>query len=603
MNNQSFITWSEGHLEIRGKRYLHIFEKKHFFRIFLTFLLITISASYLVVYHLNDHVDVVWQNGGVFRRDDQSNQWQKQRKDRFVSSSTLKLGAPDTVKKETDNKFSPANIIGAVLKYHDSVTAVLTEESVINRLQSTGDTISFKLEGIIYIHIPMITGSKAQSVVINGIQMESSGGTLMHYVEKDEAKISLLAGELLILPGQRSLVQIPEAQKFKSGKADLAIDQAIVFKDDYISIEKATDFAEATRRISYLPGFEKDGPYVPMGSALIKEDGYQLIRNGETYDVKERVIPVMFGDKIVNSSSVPLVIETKYGDQIRLYPLSEFKIPDSDNGKVQLPLLMTLYAESKISNNENSFLVKGRLRIKINKKFKRRVSFKSAVAMIIIKGTDFEINSGDKDTEALVVSGIVGMSDLDNRKSIDIKRGYMSSIGKDGLPSEAVVIPPDRFKELLRESFAEEKPILLSKNIDLNRLSLKKGTSLVFQWDKPIQSANIIVNSKVYPLAVDKEGNNTVLERSVLHDLVAGKYAARIEAKDQQNNWGETDISFSLLPEKSLNFLCNSDSTKFNKRETDAIKAFQKETRIKVDGIIGPETRRKIQEMLNCEAN
>jgi peptidoglycan hydrolase-like protein with peptidoglycan-binding domain len=56
-----------------------------------------------------------------------------------------------------------------------------------------------------------------------------------------------------------------------------------------------------------------------------------------------------------------------------------------------------------------------------------------------------------------------------------------------------------------------------------------------------------------------------------------------------------------VLPGKSLAFICTKPALRFTESELDAIREFQRDARIKVDGIVGPETRRKIRELLNCQ--
>lgn len=601
---ESAIGWINGRLEIKGKRYIYFFEIKHFVRIFLALVLLVAAGVYCISLVFDDRVEIVWQNGEVFQLDEQAKSLQQQQESEFSPFDTLTVESIKDKKKQPQKQTGYPENTSVVLRYSESITAILSEGATIKQEITPEGTSHFSLAGTVYLTISPVAETSTFPIIINNISLETSGGTIMHYVEEGKSKLSLIEGDLLVSPNQKNFIKVNDDQVFVAGKIKLDNQQAVVFQEDFLAINKATDFVDSVRQNSYLPGFDKKGIYQSAGSAYLAEGEYQLVRHGYTYEIRERTIPVMHGDKLINSSEDTILLTTNYGDLIRLYSQSEIRLPDPTEEEKKPPLLMTVSAQTAFSGKEKSFVIKGRVRVKVNKLKRRRVSFKSSVALVGVKGTDFEINASDSGTETLVVTGTVSLSDLDETKTVDIERGFMSSIGADGAPVTPVVIPPDRFKNLLQESFdSKEKPELLSKDLDLNRLTIKKGKSVVFQWSKSLQAANIVLPEKSYPLDVEENSDNVTLTRETVSDMVAGKYAARLEAQDVNGNWGEADIQFSILPEKSLDFFCDPNKANFNKSEIDAIKAFQKETNIKVDGIIGPETRGKIQEMLNCEMN
>ena len=602
----SVVTWTDGLLEIKTKKYIYIFEKKHLLRIFIFLMLVIWGAYFFLFASKEEFAEIVWLNGDLLQFDDHLKQWQTAEGRRFPIASPVKLLSRQEEKNnpEDKDKNKISEITGAVLRYSRSLTVTLAEGAAFKRVVGKEEEESLTLEGTQYLILSGTPESPVKPFTLNKLRLQSTGATIMHYVEDGESKIAVIDGELSILPQQYIFVRFPEGQSFTSGELKLADQQVIAWKSDYVSIEKATANVEKIRRDTYLPGFDKKGVYQPIGYATFDNGEYQLVRNGSTYLVREKTIPVMYGDRIINTSTDSITIKTESEDFLRLYTQSEIEmpVPSADRGKY--PLLVIVYGQTKPQVAESVFGVGGRVRIKINDRLKRRLSFRSSVAMIGVKGTDFEVNIDAAVAETLVVNGKVSLSDPEQRKSIEITRGFMSTIGADGLPTDPVVIPADRFRELLQESFdSEDKPVLQQNGMDLNRLSIKKDNPIRFTWDKPIAKANIVISGKTYPLTVEQDTRITLLIRETLKDLVAGKYAARLEALDFNDNWGESGIQLSILPEKSLHFLCESVKRDFTEEEIEAIKAFQRETRIKVDGIIGPQTRGKIREMLNCKAN
>jgi hypothetical protein len=300
------------------------------------------------------------------------------------------------------------------------------------------------------------------------------------------------------------------------------------------------------------------------------------------------------------------LIELDSGDKIRLYPQAEISLPDpiAEEGKELPLLLLKARAIAQEIANETAVVypVKGRVRIRVVPASQRKLSFRTVTAEIGIKGTEFEIDQSREATEALVVGGIVEMNSIDNPPAVAIGRGYMSRAEKGKPAVLPYPIPPERFKELLIDAFdKDQKPLLVAGNLVLDQLSIKPGQTIVFEWSKPIRSSNLVIDGISYSLKQTDHPNRAALDRSLLQGVSAGKYTVRIEALDLNQIWGEADGQLSVLPGKSLAFICTKPALRFTESELDAIREFQRDARIKVDGIVGPETRRKIRELLNCQ--
>ncbi|MBU2509984.1 FecR domain-containing protein [bacterium] len=605
----STISWKNARLEIRGKHNIYFFERKHILRIILTFVLLIVAGCYLKAVFFKDSAKIIWQQGDILLLNEQSNEWHVLTESRFSSEATLKMegqtGKVSTPEETSHLEVESEHLSGkkAVLRYDASVTAILTEGSIIKRTISPEKLFNFDLQGLVYLTWQPTSDNQVYRISINGLLLETSGSTLIHFIEGGESKLSLIEGNLWVLPGQQKFVKVSDHLKIISGKVAIGSLHAIVYNENMFSVEKRSEETDLIRRSSFLPGFDGEGNYRQVATAHLSSGEYHLIRNGKTYLVSEFIIPIMKGDKIINSSNNPLLIKFESGDLMRLYPESEISVPESDFEQGKPPLLMVVHGDVTKNQQKESFIVNGRIRIKIDKKnLTRRIVFRTSIAMITVKGTDFEINATDARVETLVATGTVCYSDLNEKKIVEINRGYMSYIDNDGLPVNPVIIPPERFKSLLEDSFGKEnKPILISKNQDLKRLSIKKGEILKFEWSKPIQESNIVLSESSYPLIKTEDPRIVMLTRKMLNGVVAGKYSVRLEAKDINEIWGEVEAQLSVLPEQSLSFLCDPKKAIFDQKETEAIKAFQQETNIRVDGIVGPETRSKIQEMLNCQ--
>lgn len=604
--------WKEGGLQLATRKYLYFFYRIHLIRM-ISVILAVLGAIWLARYLTQrEYVTVVWRTGELFVYHQASDQW--------IATSDSELDRPARL-RAGDQPVRPLQTITedtmleslktltqqrSVIRFNPYETVILTNGSGVERKAVGSTQVEYTLTGVAYLTVNPAESGEEITYSVNGIHLGVKGCTIMYQDLILPAEITALAGECWITPEQKKFLHLDDGLPFTGEKAPLTDESVLVITDDLIYLEEQLEDREELRRSTFLPGFDLQGHYQAVGEARTSSGEYQLIRDGKTYQVREFQIPVMAGDRIVNTSFVPVLIELDSGDKIRLYPQAEISLPDpiAEEGKELPLLLLKARAIAQEIANETAVVypVKGRVRIRVVPASQRKLSFRTVTAEIGIKGTEFEIDQSREATEALVVGGIVEMNSIDNPPAVAIGRGYMSRAEKGKPAVLPYPIPPERFKELLIDAFdKDQKPLLVAGNLVLDQLSIKPGQTIVFEWSKPIRSSNLVIDGISYSLKQTDHPNRAALDRSLLQGVSAGKYTVRIEALDLNQIWGEADGQLSVLPGKSLAFICTKPALRFTESELDAIREFQRDARIKVDGIVGPETRRKIRELLNCQ--
>jgi hypothetical protein len=79
-----------------------------------------------------------------------------------------------------------------------------------------------------------------------------------------------------------------------------------------------------------------------------------------------------------------------------------------------------------------SFKVKGKIRAQIRKTKGRRIRFRTANAVVGVKGTDFVVEFKNKETTVATVEGLVNMKSALTQNSTDIPAGRMCSVSAIG---------------------------------------------------------------------------------------------------------------------------------------------------------------------------
>ncbi len=211
-------------------------------------------------------------------------------------------------------------------------------------------------------------------------------------------------------------------------------DRLILEKGGY-RIEKKVDLKKYQILISStIPGFEMPGPYRSAGKGEFKGDFIQIKRFGKSSQIKYSPTLLMEGDEITTSDDQTAVLYLTQKDVVRLSQKSSFSINAYKFDKQSLTSILSF---------------SGKIRARIAKRKKRsNIRFKTATAVIGIKGTVFESTASADLTAVETVQGTVGVADPDGQGEVDVKAGEMTSVASGAQPTKPAPIPADRWQQL-----------------------------------------------------------------------------------------------------------------------------------------------------------
>ena len=180
---------------------------------------------------------------------------------------------------------------------------------------------------------------------------------------------------------------------------------------------------------------------IPGNFFLIEGTGI-LYRDNKPRPIPKTKIIIKDKDLIQTKKNGKIKILLFGGDEIFLAPNSEIKFEE----KVKLVGLA-----KKINR---SFNLTGRLLAKVKKNLSRETNIRTVNAIVGVKGTDFIVEYVNENTRVGTIEGTVTMTSVENKKSIDIDSGKMSSVDSDG-----TVLPITAFSgEMMRDfEFAGER--------------------------------------------------------------------------------------------------------------------------------------------------
>ena len=145
-----------------------------------------------------------------------------------------------------------------------------------------------------------------------------------------------------------------------------------------------------------------------------------LERNGEKIVLSKNKIDLLKNDVITTSDNSKIEIILFGGDKIYITQNSEIKYSEIVEPK----------GLAKILNR--SIQLKGRLLSKVQKNPTRKFTVRTVNAIIAVKGTEYVVEYLKETTRVGTINGVVSMSSIQNKKSIDVSSGKMSSVTSDG---------------------------------------------------------------------------------------------------------------------------------------------------------------------------
>lgn len=486
-------------------------------------------------------VQVVWQQGALFYSSD-SQKWDLVDGDHYPDNTFFYVG--NLEKKEDDA--SPY----AVLQYGKHYTVVANAGAKVSYQKRPDGKVGFSVKGTAFFYIaskdqePLEFFLNERRVVTQAAELQS-----VYYKngqDDSQEKIQVASGELSISPGSPPQDQEPFRKE----------NMLFLSKNEYLSIQgevlKIGTFNPQTDPIyasNYVPGFEAVDKLRPIGVITPYKNRFTLIRNRKNYSHIQRAIPFSIGDQITTGDNSNAMVSFFTGDRIKLYASSVFR--DEALSEPQWSI-QTIYKQlkgiylastlpitpenriilgskvkSKGDKRHLTFNFSGTVRAGINPKIKkRRVRFKTAGAMVSVRGTEFKVRSDGEHLQAMTLNGIVALKSISHSKVVEVRDLEFSQIQKNKAPHRVRELTTKEIQELLNDVFLDEN------------------------------------NNPIYITRSELETYQTEL----MQKIFCGAYNADLENKD--------------------------DAT---------IRAFQKKMKIRVDGIVGPETRGKLKEILQCD--
>ena len=146
------------------------------------------------------------------------------------------------------------------------------------------------------------------------------------------------------------------------------------------------------------------------------------------------------------------LIQTKKNGKIKILFFGGDEIFLAPNSKIKFEEKVKIVGLAKKINR--SLNLTGRLLAKVKRNLSRETNIRTVNATVGVKGTDFIVEYVNDNTRVGTIEGTVTMTSVENKESIDIDSGKMSSVDSDG-----TVLPITAFSgEMMRDfEFAGER--------------------------------------------------------------------------------------------------------------------------------------------------
>jgi outer membrane protein OmpA-like peptidoglycan-associated protein/CheY-like chemotaxis protein len=552
------LKWQNNRLELRAFKTTRFFYKIHLLRIALVLVLTASGLALLIDRMTEKDLTLIWANGDVFIRQDGETGWQKAAVKEFKSTTGVSIDGLDSSQPETSDHTESEIWQGrfteteAVLRYSPSELVILAKGGKIQR-STSGETTRYQLSGAVHILLNPRNDDSAYRLSINGIHCSTRTAHLFFQDLTDRPELTAVQGTLVLQPLQELFLVVNEGIQPKDGLVHLDTSHSLLFHNDLVALEPRTEKPVRWFDETYLPGFTVGDEFEQLGYAILESGSYTLRRHSTSYPVLVRRIPIMVRDSLETNAEGKVMLVLFNGDRFRLYENSEVGIIDyevPDEFPI-LPLMIGVNAQELQGLTRSSLTLKGRLRATINPEVKRRdFRLRSANAVIGVKGTDFETLDSAEKTEVLTVSGSVTFSDRDERQSVTVTQGMMSSLGSEQAPQEPVKIPKDRLSQLLIETLDTEGELQLSllNTISTERIVLNPGARISLFWNAALKHASVSMANKDYQTILKPGSPEMIIEYAMFAGAKTGTHSAIIRVTDDKGRTKSLDTTLELKP-------------------------------------------------------
>ena len=391
----------------------------------------------------------------------------------------------------------------SVLQLEGQMTIALSNGSIF-QLNTDDDSLqNLKLEGIAHIFLVSENEDQPVAIRINGTLIQSPKSYLYLNGSSQSFNLVVISGEVT-LPGilTEQSKQTPDTDLdnqilLTNGAGFTKHDGEIIEQNDF-------SFNRKLFELSTIRAYNSLGNYQKVGRLTFDQDRISIIRFQKSMDIYRSPIPLFNGDKIITGENQTADLNFSSKDNIKVSGSSEFVV-DEYQKKV----------------DKISFAFKGKIRAKIKKRLKKgMIHFKTATALIGVKGTDFEAIASEGSSEVATLEGLVGVSDPSGAGEVDVAEGMMTTIAAGELPKEPVPIPPKRLKLLKLAGLVAGVALTDLKNISLE----SEGA-----YTKPILNFQTVPVDALFEVYLDQKLLENFKLNQILDGLNDGKHQLEIK--------------------------------------------------------------------------
>ena len=457
-------------------------------------------------------------------------------------------------KRDLNNAIKASKKSKAVIRINKHLFVTLAGGSGISYRTLKDGTVNLELTGA--AHIFAFQKEKDVQFSLRGVDFSTRQG---HFYLTDwdkERQIALIDGEAKVkgkLFAKKASKSKKVDKKAKKGVKvekktpelkDIKAGNSIVFGKSGVTLVKVGKYEGKLYNSSLVSGINKSGEYRFVGMVEFSDGEVSIKRFEKLIKITKSPALISRGDEIQTASDQTAILNFFNKDKIRLFSKTKFTINQYPEKSVQKPVKFGFF---------------GKIRAKITKRKKfRRMFFKTATAIIGIKGTEFETSATDQVMDVKTVEGTVGVTDPSGAGEVLVKAGQQTKVESGKLPEKPTPIPPEELKKLSVSVLAVNQ-ILEIRDISIKEGGLYKSVTLGF---------SILPAKAEYEVQIDGKLQKGVKAGSLLKGLAEGPH--KITIKGVKKDLFSQTINFVIDNQKPV-LVVNDKGDQISLKEGDQL--------------------------------
>lgn len=400
----------------------------------------------------------------------------------------------------------------AVVRLNKQVFVTLAGGSGLSYRTLKDGTLNLKLTGA--AHIFAYQKDKDMTFSLRGVKFSTQQG---HFYVTDWDKTPQI---VLVDGAAKATGMFLEEKASKKGakvkkkpltSKEMKAGSSIIAGKKGILLVKDGKYSRPLYQASLVSGINRSGAYRFVGVVEFSDGEVSVKRFEKLIKLSKSPALISQGDEIQTASDQTAVLSFFNKDKIRLFSKTKFTINQYPEKTVKKPVKF-------------GFLGKIRAKITKRKKF-RRMFFKTATAIIGIKGTEFETSATAQVMSVKTVEGIVGVTDPSGGGEVLVNAGQQTKVESGKLPEKPIAIPPEELKKL-NAAILTANQILEVRGLSIQEGAQYQSVTLQFTTLPTKAPYQIWVNGKLQKgmkagavLKGLKDGVHTVTIKGVEKDL------------------------------------------------------------------------------------